>query len=64
VLEVPAAFGIDLLIDDAEGVALEGKRFGFSVLHIKEDDLAWGASIESIAFGHASEVKHAAERSA
>lgn len=37
----PPAFGIDLLVDDAEGVALEGERLGFSVLHIREDDESW-----------------------
>jgi len=37
----PPAFGIDLLVDDAEGVELEGERLGFSVLRIKEDDDAW-----------------------
>src|SRR5687768_9964019 len=34
----PPIFGIELLIDDAEGVRLEGERFGFSVLRIAEDD--------------------------
>ena len=48
----PPAFGIDLLIDDAEGVALEGKRFGFSVLHIREDDPNWRTSIEAVVGGH------------
>jgi phosphoglycolate phosphatase-like HAD superfamily hydrolase len=43
----PPAFGIDLLVDDAEGVALEGKRFGFSVLCISEDDDAWCARVSS-----------------
>jgi hypothetical protein len=47
----PPAFGIDLLIDDAEGVVLEGKRFGFSMLHIREDDSAWCAAVEAAVFG-------------
>jgi hypothetical protein len=37
----PPAFGIDLLVDDAEGVALEGRRHGFAVLHVPEHDAAW-----------------------
>jgi hypothetical protein len=32
----PPAFGVDLLVDDAEGVVLEGQRLGFSVLRINE----------------------------
>jgi hypothetical protein len=37
----PPAFGIDLLVDDSEDVRIEGERFGFAVLHIREDDLMW-----------------------
>jgi hypothetical protein len=37
----PPAFGIDLLVDDPEGVRIEGERSGFAVLHIREDDLMW-----------------------
>lgn len=37
----PPAFGIDLLVDDAEGVALEGARHGFEVLRVLPDDDAW-----------------------
>jgi hypothetical protein len=37
----PPAFGIDLLVDDSEGVALEGRRHGFTVLRIVEHDAAW-----------------------
>lgn len=43
----PPAFGIDLLVDDAEGVELEGKRFGFAVLRLKEDDEAWCERVSS-----------------
>src|SRR5262245_10658668 len=42
----PPAFGIDLLVDDAEGVALEGRRHGFTVLHIVEHDAAWCSHVE------------------
>ncbi len=37
----PPAFGIDLLIDDSDGVALEGKRYGFVVLVIDTLDENW-----------------------
>jgi hypothetical protein len=42
----PPAFGIDLLVDDSEGVALEGRRHGFAVLHVAEDDAAWCPRVE------------------
>ena len=37
----PPAFGIDLHIDDAEGVRIEGERHGFRVLVVAPDDHAW-----------------------
>jgi hypothetical protein len=37
----PPAFGIDLLIDDSEGVKIEGQKFDFDVLCIKPDDEDW-----------------------
>jgi hypothetical protein len=42
----PPAFGIDLLIDDADGVRLEGERYGFSVLHIHKEDTSWCLGIK------------------
>lgn len=42
----PPAFGIELLIDDSEGVRLEGERLGFSVLQIDADDVSWCARVE------------------
>ena len=41
----PGLFGIDLHIDDSDGVAIEGKRFGFHTLVIAPDNINWGASI-------------------
>jgi hypothetical protein len=41
----PPAFEIGLLIDDSEGVSMEGKYFGFSVLLISEDDRDWSSRI-------------------
>ena len=37
----PPAFGIDLLIDDSEGVALEGRRYDFRVLRVDPADTRW-----------------------
>jgi len=37
----PPAFGIDLLIDDSEGVWMEGQKFGFRVVHVRPDDRNW-----------------------
>jgi hypothetical protein len=41
----PPAFGIDVLVDDAEGVEIEGRRFGFCVLRLDEGDAAWCARV-------------------
>ncbi len=37
----PPAFGIDLLVDDSEGVVLEGQRHGFSVILVEPSDRNW-----------------------
>jgi hypothetical protein len=37
----PPAFGIDLHVDDAEGVALEGQRFNFRTVIILPDNIHW-----------------------
>jgi hypothetical protein len=37
----PPAFGIDLLVDNSEGVGEEGRRFGFDVLVVRPDDEVW-----------------------
>jgi hypothetical protein len=37
----PPAFGIDLHVDDSEGVAEEGRRHGFAVLVVAPDDPDW-----------------------
>ena len=41
----PPAFGIDLHIDDSEGVAIEGKRFHFDVLVVSPSDPDWVACV-------------------
>ncbi|MBC7863918.1 MAG: hypothetical protein IAF38_13160 [Bacteroidia bacterium] len=43
--KLPSAFGIDLHIDDSDGVAIEGERFNFRIIIIKEDDCNWIKSI-------------------
>lgn len=37
----PPAFGIDLHIDDSEGVRLEGEKYGFEVVVISPEDINW-----------------------
>lgn len=37
----PPAFGIDLHVDDSEGVGMEGDRHGFAVVVVSPDDLDW-----------------------
>jgi hypothetical protein len=37
----PPAFGIDLHVDDSEGVGLEGERHGFAVVVIAPTDPDW-----------------------
>jgi hypothetical protein len=37
----PPAFGIDLLIDDQEGVLLEAQRHGFKMIWVKPDEPDW-----------------------
>jgi hypothetical protein len=43
----PPAFGIDLLVDNSEGVKEEGRRFGFQVLHVRPDDLRWVEAVRA-----------------
>ncbi|HAS43817.1 MAG TPA: hypothetical protein DCS93_25270 [Microscillaceae bacterium] len=43
----PLAFGIDLLVDNSEGVKIEGKRYGFDVLHIQPQDQLWHQLVEN-----------------
>jgi len=41
----PPAFGIDLHIDNAEGVALEGQRHNFRTIIIRHDNIQWTEDI-------------------
>lgn len=44
----PPAFGIDLHVDDSEGVAWEGERHGFAVVVVSPEDLDWTARVLEI----------------
>jgi hypothetical protein len=37
----PPAFGIDLLVDDSEGVQMEAKQFGFRMVLVRPEDDDW-----------------------
>lgn len=41
----PPMFGIDLHIDDAEGVGMEARRFGFRAVIITEHDISWTETV-------------------
>jgi hypothetical protein len=41
----PRAFGIDLHVDDSDGVKIEGERHGFSVVVVSPDDKDWVAQV-------------------
>jgi hypothetical protein len=41
----PPAFGIDLHVDDSEGVGLEGQRHGFAVVVVSPDDPDWASRV-------------------
>jgi phosphoserine phosphatase len=43
----PPQFGIDLLLDDSEGVRQEGERHGFRVLVISPTDTAWVGKVKA-----------------
>lgn len=41
----PPAFGIDLHVDDSEGVAMEGQEHGFRVVVVSPADVDWGTRV-------------------
>jgi hypothetical protein len=43
----PPSFGIDLLIDDSEGVRIEGERHGFRVLVVAPDGGQWVEKVQA-----------------
>lgn len=44
--KLPSQFGIDLHIDDSEGVVIEGKQHGFKVLRVDPEDKSWVQTIK------------------
>ena len=46
----PPQFGIDLLLDDLEGVGLEGQRHGFRVLVVAPEDARWTERILAVIY--------------
>jgi hypothetical protein len=41
----PPAFGIDLLVDDSEGVQMESRQFGFEMVLVRPEDDDWAAKV-------------------
>jgi hypothetical protein len=41
----PPAFGIDLHVDDSEGVRIEGNDYGFRVVVVRPDDENWAQRV-------------------
>lgn len=49
----PSKFGIDLHIDDSEGVVAEGQQYGFDVLRVDPMDENWTTTIKLGILDHA-----------
>ncbi|UZR96076.1 HAD family hydrolase [Chondrinema litorale] len=43
----PPAFGIDVHIDDSEGVGIEGEKYQFNAIIIEKDDTNWCSKLEN-----------------
>ena len=41
----PAAFGIALHVDDSDGVRMEGEEYGFQVVVVSPEDVAWADKV-------------------
>ena len=53
----PPAFGIDLHVDDSEGVQIEGADYGFRVVVVRPDDENWAQRvIEAVAEVRATQL--------
>ena len=48
----PPSFGIDLLVDDSEGVRIEGERHGFRVLVVGPEDTQWTEKVQAALESH------------
>ena len=47
-VKYPPAFGIDYLIDDSEGIKMEGEMFNYKVIIVNPSDLDWTQKIKKI----------------
>ena len=47
----PRAFGFHLHIDDSEGVGIEGRQHGFSVVVVSPDDTRWAEKVLAAVIG-------------
>ncbi|UYZ63251.1 hypothetical protein [Hymenobacter weizhouensis] len=50
----PPTFGIDLLVDDSEGVRLEGERHGFEVVIVSPQNEKWVEQVKAALLHHSS----------
>ena len=46
------SFGIELLVDDSEGVRIESERHGFRVLVVRPEDEQWTVKIKKVLEAH------------
>lgn len=53
----PPAFGIDLHIDDSEGVAEEGKRHRFEVVVVAPTDLDWVVQVLEVVRSRSNQTR-------
>lgn len=44
----PPAFGIDVLVDDSPGLAMEGERFLFNTIIVQPEDSNWSDKVLSV----------------
>jgi hypothetical protein len=49
--KLPRLFGIRLHVDDSDGVAAEGREFGFDVVVVRPDDPDWTSVVLAAACG-------------
>ena len=55
----PPAFGIDVLVDDWEGVLMEGRKRNFQVIPVTPDDCEWTAKVlEGLAIEPSADGQH------
>jgi hypothetical protein len=48
----PPAFGIDVLIDDQEGVQVEAAKYNFDMIWIKPEDTNWVEKVKKVYNGY------------